>query len=202
MKAVPTLPQETLDNMQNRFDELLLSTNRDGMESLLSWLHDETDFYTAPASTNKHGAVIGGLIRHSLSVYKYMLNFCKPLENQLPDDSIIISALLHDICKVNFYTRKVRNVKIPGERRWEEEESFAIEDQFPLGHGEKSVFLAMRYIALTDDEALAIRWHMGGFDDAARAYISGRTLSNAFDRSKLTVALHVADLYVANMIGH
>lgn len=201
MISVPSLPEEMLKEMKIRFDDLLKETERQGIESMIAWL-ESTDFYTAPASTRKHGAIEGGLIRHSLTVQKYMQNFSKPLEEVLPEDSITIVSLLHDVCKVNFYGRNIRNVKIPGERRWEEQESFTIDDQFPLGHGEKSLFLVQRHIPLTDDEALAIRWHMGGFDDAARAYASGMTLSNAYEQCKLAVALHVADMYTANMIGH
>lgn len=201
MIPVPRLPEETLGEMKTRFDTLLRETKRQGVEDMIVWL-ESTDFYTAPASTRKHGAIEGGLLRHSLSVQKYMQNFSKPLEEKLPEDSIVIVSLLHDVCKADFYGRKLRNVKIPEERRWEEQESFTIDDQFPLGHGEKSLFLVQRHIPLTDDEALAIRWHMGGFDDAARAYASGMTLSNAFEKCKLAVALHVADMYTANMIGH
>ena len=201
MSAVPGLAQERHREKKELVDALLRGTQRPGVEEVIAWL-EETDFYTAPASTRKHGAIEGGLLRHSLTVYKYMQNFSKPLEDKLPEDSITLVSLLHDVCKANFYGRSVRNVKIPGERRWEEQESFTIEDQFPLGHGEKSLFLVQRQIPLTDDEALAIRWHMGGFDDAARAYASGISLSNAYEKSKLAVALHVADMYTANMIGH
>lgn len=200
MEMVPSLPQEQLSDMKERFVDTLRNTERNGMEDLLTWL-DTTDFYVAPASTARHGAIEGGLLLHSLEVHRYMKNFCKPFEDQIPEDSIAITALLHDVCKVNFYGKRVRNVKIPGERRWEEQESFCIEDQFPLGHGEKSMFLVERYVHLRDEEALAIRWHMGGFDDAARQYAGGRSLSAAFEMSKLTVALHVADLYTANMMG-
>ena len=38
----------------------------------------------------------------------------------------------------------------------------------PYGHGEKSVYLIERFMRLKTDEAIAIRWHMGGFDDAVR----------------------------------
>ena len=201
MIPVPSLPEEQLQEMKERFDSLLRGTEREGVEALLAWL-ESTDFYAAPASASRHGAVVGGLVLHSLEVYKYMQNFCKPIEAVTPPDSIVISALLHDICKVNFYGKRVRNVKIPGERRWEEHESFCIEDQFPLGHGEKSLFLAQRHLQLSEDEALAIRWHMGGFDDAARAYAGGKSLAEAYERCKLAVALNLADMYVANMVGY
>ncbi|HEX3027625.1 MAG TPA: hydrolase, partial [Clostridia bacterium] len=85
--------------------------------------------------------------------------------------------------------------------RWEEEESYAVEDQLPMGHGEKSVYLAMKFIRLTDGEALAIRWHMGGYDDAVRSFGSGRAQSNAYRAYPLAAALNIADMYVSYIIN-
>ncbi|MBQ4061459.1 MAG: HD domain-containing protein [Christensenellaceae bacterium] len=183
-----------LENYKQQFIELLRSTKRKGIESLISWLCDETDFFTAPASTKTHGAFEGGLLVHSLSVYRVLNNFSKNIKN-VKSDAIIISALLHDLCKTNFYTKQIRNVKIPGERRWEEVEVYAIEDTLPLGHGEKSVYMAMKHIDLTDEEAMAIRWHMGGYDDAARAYVGGMAQAAAFTKYPLAAALSIADMY-------
>ena len=50
--------------------------------------------------------------------------------------------------------------------------------------------------ALTDDELLAIRWHMSGYDDAARAYSGGMAQGAAFGRYPLAVATAIADMYV------
>ena len=183
-----------LENYKQQFIELLRSTKREGIESLISWLCDETDFFTAPASTKTHGAFEGGLLVHSLSVYRVLNNFSKNIKN-VKSDAIIISALLHDLCKTNFYTKQIRNVKIPGERRWEEVEVYAIEDTLPLGHGEKSVYMAMKHIDLTDEEAMAIRWHMGGYDDAARAYVGGMAQAAAITKYPLAAALSIADMY-------
>ncbi len=198
MKPVPSLPPEKLAALKEEFDSLLRSTNREGMEELIGWLEKETDFYTAPASTQFHGAIRGGLIAHSLNVYRLYVNFTKPLP--VKPESLIIAGLLHDICKANMYVTRVRNVKVPGERRWEEEESFAIEDSLPIGHGEKSVYLAMRFIRLTDEEAMAIRWHMGGYDDTARSYIGGMTQSAAFRQYPAAAALAIADMYAAYLV--
>ena len=183
-----------LESYKEKYIEALKSTNREGINDLLSWLTDETDFFTAPASAKTHGAFEGGLLVHSLSVYNILKNFSK----NIPDakqDAIAISALLHDICKVNFYVKGARNVKIPGERRWEEVEVYNIEDSLPFGHGEKSVYLAMRYIKLTDEEALAIRWHMAGYDDSARGYAGGISQAAAFTKYPLAAALAIADMY-------
>ena len=118
------------------FEELLQSTEREGVENLIQWIREETDFYSAPASTKGHGSFEGGLLVHSLSVYRLLGNFSKNIKEVNPA-SVVIVGLLHDLCKVNFYIKTVRNVKIPGERRWEEVQGYGIEDSMPLGHGEK-----------------------------------------------------------------
>jgi hypothetical protein len=53
----------------------------------------------------------------------------------------------------------------------------------------------MRHIPLTEEEGVAIRWHMGGYDDAARSYIGGATQSAAFRTYRLAPALAIADMY-------
>lgn len=198
MKVLPSLAPEKTQELKNEFIDLLQSTGRQGMPELIEWL-ETTDFYTAPASSQFHGAYEGGLLVHSLSVYKYLRNFTKSLSAD--PESLKIMGLLHDVCKVGFFTKQVRNVKVPGERRWEEEESYAIDDQLPMGHGEKSVYMIMKFIPLTDEEALAIRWHMGGFDDAARAYIGGKAQSSAYRAYPAAAALNIADMYVTYILN-
>lgn len=195
MAAIPSLSSEKLQQLKEEYCTLLRSTGREGVEGFLQYLENETDFFTAPASTNKHGAIYGGLLLHSLEVYKLLVNFSKPLKDVTPE-TLILCGLLHDVCKVNMYVVRTRNVKVNG--RWEEVESFAIEDSYPFGHGEKSVYLVCKYIRLTDEEALAIRWHMGGYDDAARSYIGGLTQSNAYEKVPLCAALNIADMYAAH----
>lgn len=196
MASLPSLPSEKLQELKDEFCTLLRSTQRQGVEDMIAYLENETDFFTAPASTNKHGAIYGGLLYHSLEVYKLLENFTKPLKSTVSDATRIICGLLHDVCKVNMYVVRTRNVKTDG--RWEEVESFAIEDSYPFGHGEKSVYLIMKHMPLTDEEALAIRWHMGGFDDAARSFIGGKTMSSAYDMYPLCAALNIADMYAAH----
>ncbi len=163
--------------------------HREGSKELLDWLQT-TDFFTAPASTRFHGACPQGLVFHSLNVYKVLRNkFCRDEENL---ESVVICALLHDVCKANYYTTSTRNVKNKETGRWEEVPFFSINDTMPYGHGEKSVFMIERYMRLTVEEAMAIRWHMGGFDDAARG--GCKAISEAYDAYPLAVKLHMADL--------
>ena len=163
--------------------------SRPGADKLLDWLAT-TDFFRAPASTRFHGACEAGLVMHSLNVYHALMDrFFEEGDNP---ESMTICGLLHDLCKANYYKAGTRNVKNEATGQWEKVPAFMVEDQFPYGHGEKSVYLIERFIRLKPAEAVAIRWHMGGFDDAARG--GCRAISEAYDAYPLAVKLHLADL--------
>ncbi len=163
--------------------------SRPGADRLLEWL-SSTDFFKAPASTRFHGACEEGLVMHSLNVYHALMDrFFEEGDNP---ESMAICGLLHDLCKANYYKTGSRNVKNEATSQWEKVPIFMVEDQFPYGHGEKSVYLIERFIRLKPAEAVAIRWHMGGFDDAARG--GCRAISEAYDAYPLAVKLHLADL--------
>lgn len=161
---------------------------REGAKELLAWLTN-TDFFTAPASTKYHSAYEGGLCEHSLNVYKTMI---KRYNDGNHNESFAIVALLHDLCKAQFYKLGTRNVKNETTGSWEKVPFYQIEDQFPFGHGEKSVFLIERFMRLKVDEAIAIRWHMGGFDEAARG--GSFAINGAFEKYPIAVMLHLADI--------
>ena len=139
---------------------------REGADKLLDFLMKGSDFFTAPASTRYHGACEGGLLQHSLNVYDCLCDIlARPRMKDVygitySDESIAIAALLHDVCKVNFYKVGTRNVKDEN-GRWTAVPYYTIEDTLPYGHGEKSVYIISAYIKLTRDEAFAIRYHMG-----------------------------------------
>lgn len=162
---------------------------REGAQKLLQWL-DTTDFFSAPASTKFHCACEQGLVMHSLNVYKVLRE--RHFEEGDSEESFALCALLHDLCKAQFYKTSTRNVKNEETGQWEKKPFFLVEDMFPFGHGEKSVYLAERFIKLKPMEAMAIRWHMGGFDDAARG--GSFAVSVAFDKYPLAIKLHLADL--------
>ena len=161
--------------------------SRKGSAELLEWIQ-KTDFFTAPASTKFHCACEHGLVMHSVSVFNTLIEKHFDEENDSME-SFAICALLHDLCKAQFYKASTRNVKNEETGQWEKVPYYSIEDSFPYGHGEKSVFLIERFMRLKLEEAMAIRWHMGGFDDNA-----GYSISQAYDRYPLAVKLHLADL--------
>lgn len=160
---------------------------RQGSKELLDWLL-RTDFFTAPASTKYHCACESGLIMHSISVYKVMME--KHFDEQADSaESFAICALLHDLCKAQFYKVSTRNVKNEETGAWEKQPFYMVEDTFPYGHGEKSVFLIERFMRLKVEEAVAIRWHMGGFEDGG-----GFSMSLAYEKYPIAVKLNLADL--------
>ena len=177
--------------MKEECREVRRSTNRGGREDLSKFIEEKTDFFTAPASTRYHGSYETGLLEHSMKVYEILKHKAKNnvMKMEWQDDTLIISALLHDICKVNFYKVDYRNAK--NERgEWEKVPYYTIDDTIPFGHGEKSVMMLTEYIKLTPEEKYAIRWHMG-FTEPKEQY---STIGAAFKRYPLALLLHEADL--------
>lgn len=164
---------------------------RHGADNLLKWL-EKSDFFTAPASTRYHGSFEGGLVEHSINVYHCLKDYlsrerAKTVYNMdYSEETIAVAALLHDICKTNFYSVSTRNKKEDG--KWVEVPFYTIDDKMPYGHGEKSVFMIQFFMRLEMDEAFAIRFHMGfsGPEDV-------NLISRAFEMYPLAYALHVAD---------
>lgn len=179
----------SLDYRQIFIDQYKEKIQRRGADRLLEWLMG-SDFFTAPASTRFHAAYEGGLVEHSLNVYRIMMkkHF---VEGGDDPESAAICTLLHDICKAGFYEVSFRNRKNDA-GVWEKVPYYTINDRFPYGHGEKSVFLIERFMRLKNEEAVAIRWHMGGFDDAAKS--GSFAIAHAYEQYPLAVKLHLSDL--------
>ncbi len=153
------------------FDKALTYIKREGIKELVKWLEDETDFFTAPASTNFHGNYEGGLLAHSMNVTRFALhnlNFMIKQKPELEDlrESVVICGLFHDICKTNTYFLDKKWTK-DEDGKWKDYIGYKVKDSFPIGHGEKSLYLVSKFIKLTDSEAKAIRWHMGATEISA-----------------------------------
>lgn len=184
-----------MEDIKNEFIEIYTSNiHRDGADKLLEWLKS-TDFFTAPASSKFHSAYEGGLCAHSINVYK---RFVKNLQSEYGDnwqekvslESATIIGLLHDICKTNFYKVEMRNVKVDGV--WVQQPYYTVDDTLPYGHGEKSVYIISGFMRLSRMEAMAINWHMGGFD--ARIMGGSYSLSDAFYKFPVSVIFHISDI--------
>ena len=186
--------------MKQQFLQLLRSTNRQGIENVINWL-EESDFFEAPASTMFHGNYAGGLLEHSMNVaimahdVHEMLCKRKPeLAEQVSRDNIIIAALLHDICKANIY-QKTTKYRKDENNAWETYDTYGVDySEFPVGHGEKSVIRLLQLgMQLTDDEILAIRWHMTAWELAFQSPEQKSNLQMARDTAPLCAIIQAAD---------
>ena len=166
---------------------------REGVEELIGYL-EKSDFFTAPASARFHCDHEGGLCEHSLNVFyrlrKVVLDEYGNFDT-ISEESIAICGLLHDLCKIDFYKVDFRNVKENGE--WVQKPYYSVDEKLPYGHGEKSVYIINGFIRLTREEAIAINWHMGGFDARVQGG-SGSAISESYRRFPLAVWLHMSDL--------
>lgn len=180
---------------KNEFIEIFTSNvKREGSDKMLEYLSN-SDFFVAPASARFHMAEVSGLCQHSINVYRRLVKLIKSdfgenYAETFSDETLAIVGLLHDVCKVNFYGIEYRNVK--EENVWVKKPFFKVDERFPFGHGEKSVFIVSQYIKLTAEEAMAINWHMGGFDERVRG--GSYSASEAYAKYKLAIYAHVADL--------
>lgn len=171
---------------------------REGADNLLDYLMNKSDFFTAPSSTRFHGSYEGGLVQHSVNVYHCLKDYLsRPRVKEMykmdySEETIAIVSLLHDLCKINFYTVDYRNSKNEN-GVWEKVPYYTINDNMPYGHGEKSVYIISGYLygesRLTREEAFAIRYHMGfsGNEDK-------NSIGKALEMYPLAFALSVADM--------
>lgn len=195
------------EQTKERIIELLTETHRVGMPELIEYLGHRSDFFTAPASTKHHGAHIGGLAEHSLNVYDIMVRLDREfgdrdvLDDFYIDHSITTVALLHDICKTNYYANEQKWRK-DDYGKWEAYGAWVVKDQLPLGHGEKSLYIISKFLNLADVEALAIRWHMGAWTPGVTTdYAISQAFNAAVDKHPLVPLLQMADFAASRQVG-
>ena len=176
----------------NRKDDFIRlfteNIKRPGADKLLSFL-ESSDFFTAPASTRFHGAYEGGLGEHSVNVFEELVRLLRAYpEIKLTAETATIVTLLHDLCKIGCYKVELRNQKVGN--HWVQRPVYVFKEDFCFGgHGSKSVYLAQKFIYLTDTEAVAINTHMGFADRSPGDY----GLGAAYEQTPLAWLLHVAD---------
>lgn len=188
------------------FSDTLLSTHRRGIENVLSYL-STTDFYRAPSSTKYHSNYDGGLLDHSLLVYATAQKLKDDISELRPeivpfltDDVLIITTLLHDVCKANFY-KKTNSWKKDEQGKWKEVQSYIVEDSLPLGHGEKSLAILLSCgLDLKPEEMLAIRWHMGNWEACQMSAESQAAYRKSMNEVFLVGLLCNADTISSNLL--
>lgn len=196
----------TVDEKVRFVESALRSTNRNGIDKVIDYLRN-TDFYYAPSSTKFHSNYQGGLLDHSILVLSTAMGLrdamvkIKPeLADRLTDESLIISCLLHDLCKVGFYVPKEKWKKDENDK-WVSYRGYDVEDTFPIGHGEKSVILLQWLgVELTIDEMLAIRYHMGLWTTSVDCGDANRAYFRAVNMCPLLSIVQNADFMSSNML--
>lgn len=198
-----------IKNNITRFEAELTKVQRPGMDKLLEYIQG-SDFYRAPASTKYHLACPGGLLQHSLNVLDALRGLlqwnnienhweyhtaCKVVDT-IPDDSVIIMALLHDICKTHFYSTSTRNQKNEKTGQWEKVPFYTINDMMPLGHGAKSAMIVKQYTTLTSQETYAI-WHHMGFNGN---YENDTAVGKSIEMYPAVLALQTADMMASKFM--
>lgn len=187
-----------MDNKE-RFAAIFKSViTRPGADNLFAYL-ENSDFFTAPASTRFHCDYPGGLLEHSLNVYDCLKSLvdCSVVRDvglEYSEETLAVVSLLHDLCKVGVYKESTRNVKKDG--KWETVPYYEFDDQIPFGHGEKSQYIAASFIKLSREESFAIRYHMGYSEE----FCDRRNVGKAFEMFPLALLLHQADQMAASLV--
>jgi len=192
----------TIAELKEKFNKALLHVNRTGIDGLIYWLENSTDFFSAPASSRFHGNYQGGLLEHSLHVLEFSLvnlNWMLKYKPELEEsrESLIIAALFHDVCKINQYIwgdEQFTKINDGTRDRWAKYQTYKFEDKFPMGHGEKSVYYISKHIVLTTSEVLAIRWHMGYSEPGTQFDGLTKYAYQTASQDPLVKIIHAADV--------
>ena len=176
---------------KEEFISLLRKTEREGIENLIDYLENKSDFFTAPAASKFHNNFEGGLCEHSLNVYRNFKSLLELKNIELDEKSVIITALLHDLCKCNYYIKEERNRKVDGVwesyLQWTTNKSPAI----PLPHASRSIRMIKSYIPLKYVEEIIIFYHMGPFGGEDYEYRNMMQL--AFEKNPASLLFYLAD---------
>ena len=197
-----------IENNITRFEAELAKVQRPGMDKLLEYIQ-KSDFYKAPASTKYHLAAPGGLLQHSLNVLDALRGLLSwrsdgaweyraagKVVDAIPDDSVIMMALLHDICKTHFYGTSTRNQKNDATGKWEKVPFYTVNDMMPLGHGPKSAMIIKQYTTLTSQELYAIWHHMGMNGN----YENDNAVGKSIEMYPAVLALQTADMMASRFM--
>lgn len=143
-------------------------------------------FFTAPASTKRHGAYEGGLFDHSLEVAKFLVEMTTRLGLKWEKTySPYIVGMFHDFCKCEFYHK--------------EADGYRYNDLLVIpGHGDRSVIMLTKYMDLTDEEVACIRWHMGAYETDTRLW---NHYGYAIGKYPNILFTHTADMYASKVVG-
>jgi hypothetical protein len=162
----------------------------DDFAVLMEFLETKTAWLTAPASTRFHLCRENGLLEHSVNVAETLLRIKETLYPTIEDESCVIVALLHDLGKAGTPSGAQYLKNEPTERQ----KQYGYGATYPYSFNKdltylsvpiRSLYLALPYINLTEEEAQAIVYHDGQYVEDNR--------SVAKNEQPLTLLLQYAD---------
>ena len=106
---------------------------------------------------------------------------------------------MHDLAKINIFKKAIKWRK-DEKGNWENYMSYDEIDEFPCGHGAKSLALALSKcgVQLTEEEMLAINYHMGPYLETD--YFSANLFNKARAVTPLVYMLHSADVLSIDLV--
>ncbi|GMO41869.1 MAG: hypothetical protein Ta2B_21930 [Termitinemataceae bacterium] len=182
------------------YKNILINDMDSPIWKLLDYLETKTDFYSAPASTHYHGSHPCGLIEHSLLTLSWCIKLSSVMLKTDPDSFALVTAsLFHDLCKVNMYEEKKRNVKDEKTGKWESVPCYKTRENYlAMGHGIESVLRINEFVKLPSAWQYAIRFHMGAYDVSSS---DGYSLNNALHKYREVLLLQTADIMASIVEG-
>ena len=179
-------------SVKDKIIDLLKSTEREGIDNLIEAM-EQGGFFTAPCSSDKHLCCPGGLAEHSLNVYSAMVDIDAGLAADLPEDSIVICAILHDLGKMGDHGKPNYTENILKSGQVSSAKPYSTnKDLIYLPHEIRSAMIAERYIYLSEDEETAILFHNGLYS-TFKNIIPGHEFP-------LYLILHTADMYASRFM--
>ena len=178
--------------LRKRYDELKTKVKRRAVEfnELMDYVETETEWLTAPASTRFHLCRENGLLEHSVNVAEILLKIKDILYPLIEDESCVIVAMLHDIGKVGMPKKPlyIKNKPTENQRRAGYSPTFPYSYNTRLTYLSvpiRSLYHALPFLELSEEETQAIAYHDGQYVDDNR--------SAAKNESPLTLLLQYAD---------
>ena len=178
--------------MKEKIIALLKELKREGVDGLIECM-ENGGFFTAPCSGQFHLTKEGGLAEHSLNVFEKMLMVRDSLGVNIPDESVIICGLLHDLGKMGDHNKPnyVENILKSGKVS-ESKPYVTNPDLSYVPHEVRSIAIAQRYIKLTEDEEFAILYHNGLYTPLGNSYKGKET--------PMSLLLHFADMWCSRVV--
>lgn len=163
---------------------------KEQFQALCNFMENETEWMTAPASTRFHLSKERGLMEHSCNVAETMLKLKETLAPHISDESCVIVSLLHDLGKVGMPGNPQYLVNEPTERQrkygYPASSPYRFNNDLTyLSVPVRSLYLALPYLSLTEEETQAIAYHDGQYVEDNR--------SVAKNERPLTLLLQYAD---------